>query len=100
MSLIDIAKLEAVRIYFTTTILIHEGFNTTIETTIEKLNETQKAILKLIEEEPFITITQMAERLNLSREGVRYNVNKLKDNNIIYKEGSTKKGKWIINNKM
>ena len=85
------------RTYFTTTILIHEGFKTTIETTIENLNKTQKEILKLIKEEPFTTITQMAKKLNLSREGARYNINELKEHNIISREGATKNGKWIIN---
>jgi len=39
----------------------------------------------------------MVDELNLTREGVRYNMNSLKSRNIISREGSTKKGKWIIN---
>lgn len=88
------------RTYFTTTILIHEGFKntpeTTIETTIEKLNDTQIKILRLIKLNPSITLIQMADKLNLTREGIRYNINILKSRNIISREGSTKKGKWII----
>lgn len=92
------------RTYFITTILMHEGFKTnpettietTTETTIEKLNDTQIKLLGLIKQNPSITLIQMANKLNLTREGIRYNINSLKNRNIISREGSTKKGKWII----
>ncbi len=92
------------RTYFITTILIHEGFKinpkttieTTTETTIEKLNDTQIKLLELIKQSPSITLIQMANELNLTREGIRYNINSLKNRNIISREGSTKNGKWII----
>ena len=92
------------RTYFLTTILMHEGFKTapetaietTIETTIEKLNNTQMKIIELIRQNPSITLIQIANKLNLSREGIRYNINILKAKNIVSREGSTKNGKWVI----
>lgn len=83
---------------------MHEGFKTapetaietTIETTIEKLNNTQMKIIELIRQNPSITLIQIANKLNLSREGIRYNINILKAKNIVSREGSTKNGKWVI----
>lgn len=95
------------RTYFITTILIHEGFKTnpkttietTTETTIEKLNDTQIKLLELIKQNPSITLIQMANKLNLTREGIRYNINNLKNRNIISREGSTKKRKMDYRNR-
>lgn len=69
------------------------------ETTQEKfkiLNENQINIIKLIKENPSITQNDIAKKLKISRDGVKYNMNVLKKLNIIKREGSTKKGNWLI----
>ena len=35
-------------------------------------------------------------KLNITRDGVKYNMNKLKEKNVIKREGSTKNGYWKI----
>ena len=76
---------------------------TTQETTQETtqgnyamLNETQIHIIKLIKENPSITQKEIAKELKMTRDGVKYNMNVLKEMSIISREGSTKKGKWKI----
>ena len=71
----------------------------TQETTQENyamLNETQIHIIKLIKENPSITQKEIAKELEMTRDGVKYNMNVLKEMSIISREGSTKKGKWKI----
>lgn len=57
---------------------------------------TQEKILSLIKENPSITQIEMSNRLGITRDGISYNIRILKDNKIIKREGSTKKGYWII----
>lgn len=70
--------------------------NTTQEITQET---TQEKILKLINENPSITQTQMANALGLTRDGISYNIKQLKDKGIIERTGATKNGLWIIKSK-
>ena len=39
---------------------------------------------------------EIAEKLNLTRDGISYNMKVLKDKNIIKREGSNKTGRWKI----
>ena len=88
------------RTYFITTILIHEGFKgtqeITQEITQENLTLTQLNIIKLIKQNPSITQKEMATFLELTRDTIKYNISLLKNLNVLSREGSTKKGKWII----
>ena len=69
-----------------------------INDTIDETSKitTQEKILKLIKENPNITQTQMATALDLTRDGISYNIKQMKENNIIERVGATKNGKWII----
>lgn len=72
---------------------------TTLKTTQENytiLNETQQNIIKLIKNQPSITQKEIAKELNITRDGVKYNMNVLKELGIVVREGSTKKGSWKI----
>ena len=53
-------------------------------------------IIKLIENNPSITANEITEKLELTIDSVRHYINKLKKQNIIKHEGSTKAGKWIV----
>lgn len=57
---------------------------------------TQEKIINLIRENPKITQIEMAQKLNLTRDGVSYNIKNLKENGIIERIGSTKNGEWKI----
>lgn len=73
---------------------------TTQETTQENfigLNSSQKEILKLMKINSSITRKEIANRLQITEDGIKYNINVLKRLGIIKREGSTKKGTWVIN---
>ena len=65
----------------------------TQETTQET---TQEKILSLIKKNPSITQEQLAVELGITRDGVAYNMKKLKEQGKIGRIGSTKNGTWII----
>ena len=85
-----------------TVIFRKENKNDIIQKTTQKttqkdlLSENQLKILKLIQEKPYITQKEMAEKLNITRDGIKYNINILKDMNIIERIGSDKKGYWKV----
>lgn len=56
----------------------------------------QDSIIKIIAENPCISAKEIAEQLNLTIDGVRYHLTKMKKAGIIRYEGSTKLGQWII----
>ncbi len=69
---------------------------TTQENYQKRLSEIQDKIISLIKNNPKVTQKEMAEMLDISREKVKYHIAVLKENNIIKREGSTKKGNWKI----
>ena len=79
--------------------IVTSNQETTQETTQENydmLNETQIGIIKIIKDNPAITQKEIAKELDITRDGIKYNMNVLKEMNIIKREGSTKKGIWKI----
>ena len=80
-----------------TDIEIHDTGTETKETDIEIENiDTETKVLTLIGKRPTITITEMAETLNLSKNGVVYVLEKLRKKGILVREGAQKKSSWII----
>ena len=69
--------------------IIVEQQKTTQETTQEK-------ILDLIKKNSNITQVEMAKILDLTRDGISYNIKLLKDRGLIKRESSTKSGVWEI----
>ena len=70
--------------------------STTQEIKIEK--SVPNRIIELMMMEPNITAKQIAEHLNVSFDGVRYHIKKLRADGKIKREGSTKSGKWVVMN--
>ena len=58
---------------------------------------TQEKIINLIKKNPGITQVEMAKALDLTRDGISYNIKILKKKGIIERVGSTKNGTWKIN---
>lgn len=78
--------------------MIVDQNETTQETTQETAQETtQEKLVNLIKKNPSITQSEMARALDLTRDGVAYNIKVLKEKGIIEREGSTKSGIWKIN---
>lgn len=70
--------------------------NTTQNTTQKKINNSQKKIIELIKENPSVTRKEMAEKIGISDDGIKYNLNKLKQMNILTRVGSDRSGTWKI----
>jgi len=62
----------------------------------ETVGETAKKIMELLKKNPNLTREEIANQIGLSVRGVEYNLSQLKTMMLIKREGSTKKGKWII----
>ena len=73
--------------------MIFQQEETTQETTHKT---TQEKILNLIKKNPSITQVEMAKALDLTRDGISYNIKILKEKGKIERDGATKNGKWII----
>ena len=58
--------------------------------------DTEKKLLELIREKPGITLDEMASLCDLSLSGVRYALRGLRSKGVITREGSRKKGVWVI----
>lgn len=61
-----------------------------------KLNNNQLKIIELIKENPKITRNELASILNITSDGVKYNLKKLVDNKIIERIGPDNGGYWEI----
>lgn len=74
--------------------MIDETVSELLISTIQET--TQEKLIFLIKENPNITQEQLAVRLGLTRDGVSYNIKKLRIQGKIERIGSTKSGIWII----
>lgn len=62
-----------------------------------KLNQTQKAIIQILSENPIITSARLAENLNVQKRTIERNIKSLKEKHILERKGSDKDGEWIVN---
>ena len=72
------------------------NIETNTETNIETNTENVGRIIRLMGEQPSITVKMIAQQLGLSVVGVRYHINKLKKDGVVEHIGSSKKGTWVI----
>ena len=70
--------------------------STTQKTTQKKLNDNQNKILSLIKKNPYITRNELADKLGITSDGAKYNLNKLKQLKIIERIDPDKGGYWKI----
>ncbi len=76
-----------------------------IESAIEKMlrstdfanSSTEQKIIGLLQIDPSLTLDKLFPLLNMSRKGVQKAIERLKENGKLSREGSTKAGKWIVN---
>lgn len=62
-----------------------------------KVNNTQLKIIELIKINSTITAKELSENIeNITLAGIKWNLKKMKDNGMIAREGTPRKGKWII----
>jgi ATP-dependent DNA helicase RecG len=73
-------------------------FNFASTTTTEQTTQetTREKILAQIKNKPGITRKELALAIGISEEGIKYNLNKMKDAGILRRQGSNKSGCWEI----
>jgi len=52
--------------------------------------------MNLMKDNPYITITNLAEKANLSEAGIKKSLKNLKEKNLIQRVGANKNGYWMI----
>lgn len=70
--------------------------NATQKTAQKKINKSQEKILKIIRKNPNITRNELANIIGITSDGVKYNLDKLKKENVIQRIGPDKGGYWKI----
>lgn len=60
------------------------------------VNATQQKILNMIAENPKVTQTAMAERLNITSRAVKKNIKELGEEGILERIGSARNGYWQV----
>ena len=56
----------------------------------------ENAIITAIKENPDIQLKDLAVLLDISVDGVRWHLTKLKKKGVITREGSSRNGKWVV----
>ena len=64
--------------------------------TIKSSQKSSQKILELIKQNPYITTTEMAENLKISRRAIAKQITNLKENNQIRRVGPDKGGYWEV----
>ena len=64
--------------------------------TFKNLSQEEKDIIILIESKPVITQREIASELNWNLSRVKYYISKMKEKNILEREGTSQKGKWVV----
>jgi ATP-dependent DNA helicase RecG len=62
----------------------------------QEKQKTTKKILILLAEKPNISMREIAEELDMTNDGIIWQINKLKSQGFIRREGADKGGQWII----
>ena len=75
--------------------MINEEFAAIREEEQKSLDVT-KEIKQLMRENPTISAVEIAERLNVKAEAVRYRVKLMKKSGEIVRRGATKSGEWEV----
>ena len=57
---------------------------------------TTQRVLELMEKDPYITIDQIAASIGITRDGVNYQIKKLKNLGQIERDGGDYGGKWKV----
>jgi ATP-dependent DNA helicase RecG len=82
------------------TVILQRPANKTIKAstsiTLYAITEIQSQILEIIRENPRATYRCLSTRLHVSNRTLTLNMKKLQEMGIIYREGSSQKGRWII----
>lgn len=68
----------------------------TDHSTIQYLSKEEESIVLKIKEDSHVTQKQLAEELGYSISNVKYHMDKLLKKDVLAREGTNRKGKWIV----
>lgn len=71
----------------------------TVQTTTQTVQTTEQKILNAIVEKPTITRKELAEKTGLSESGIKWQLDKLKKERRIVRNGRTYGGHWVVKDK-
>ena len=80
----------------TTTQTTQSPTQTTTQTTQSEDTRLVKEIINLIEEEPGLSQRQMAERLGMNSNTLKYHIKRMREKGILERSGSRRKGLWLV----
>lgn len=61
-----------------------------------KMSEKQQKIISMLKENPYCTIREISDKLEVNHSTVERNIKKLRENGIIERVGARKDGKWLV----
>ena len=67
-----------------------------MRTTTKDGKNTADILLQEIRSNPYISLNELAESAGITKDGVRYHLNKMKTHGILVRKGSTRNGFWEI----
>lgn len=62
----------------------------------DKLSETQKKILILMRQNPFVSAQSLSEKIGISKRKIEENIRTLREKGIIVREGNARSGRWTV----
>lgn len=80
----------------TTTQSATQSTQLTTQSTQLSGKRAEQEIIRLIQQEPFLSQRQMAEKLCLNQNTLKYYIKKMREEHIIERVGSSRKGRWIV----
>ena len=69
-----------------------------VEGLVERLVESQKEILRLISQNPYISKQELSNKIGISTTAIDKNISKLKQKGLLKRIGPAKGGHWEVQN--
>lgn len=63
------------------------------------INETQQNILKMLNENPMLTMSSISDTLKMTKRNIEIHISKLKEIGLLERSGTKKNGRWIVKKK-
>ena len=68
-----------------------------VETEKQTLNERDEKILKLMEENSRITVSEISQKMGIGATTITKRIKYLKEQELVVRNGSKKSGQWVVN---
>ena len=66
------------------------------DSNLDQTSENEKEVIELIKYDPSITKRELANKLKISESKIQRILDSLKKKNLIKREGSNRKGRWVV----